>query len=255
MYKIEDKIKEFVDTMLPLIPDSILLIGGDIGHINAHNLVLFKHLSKIYDKILVVFGNHDYYLVSGNQREKYNRNSFNRVNEMKAFLKPLENVHVLDGNIIEHNGVKYTGTGMWYDGKLSNVDKIMTEEQIKDDWLYFMNDSNYIYNISTYKYIFDDEIKKLENNIYKSDVILSHIGPALPPVIPTKYDNSYTRFFYFDGSEYLKAKAAPKVWVYGHVHDQYDYTVNNTNLVCNPLGYPKENALRNRKIKNYIMED
>jgi len=31
-----------------------------------------------------------------------------------------------------------------------------------------------------------------------------------------------------------------KLWVHGHVHNAFDYTVNQTRVVCNPLGYSRE---------------
>jgi predicted phosphodiesterase len=34
----------------------------------------------------------------------------------------------------------------------------------------------------------------------------------------------------------------PDLWVHGHTHDSFDYTVINCRIVCNPRGYP--NALR-----------
>jgi len=31
-----------------------------------------------------------------------------------------------------------------------------------------------------------------------------------------------------------------KLWVHGHVHNCFDYQINQTRVVCNPLGYPGE---------------
>lgn len=32
-----------------------------------------------------------------------------------------------------------------------------------------------------------------------------------------------------------------KYWFYGHTHTEGDAIINNTRLLCNPLGYPDEN--------------
>jgi hypothetical protein len=30
-----------------------------------------------------------------------------------------------------------------------------------------------------------------------------------------------------------------QLWVHGHTHDSFDYTLNGTRVVCNPRGYAK----------------
>ena len=33
-----------------------------------------------------------------------------------------------------------------------------------------------------------------------------------------------------------------KLWVHGHTHDEFDYKIGITRVVCNPRGYPKEKS-------------
>jgi Icc-related predicted phosphoesterase len=30
------------------------------------------------------------------------------------------------------------------------------------------------------------------------------------------------------------------LWIHGHIHEQQDYTIGATQVVCNPRGYPDE---------------
>jgi len=32
-----------------------------------------------------------------------------------------------------------------------------------------------------------------------------------------------------------------KLWIHGHTHDSFDYNIGDTRVVCNPVGYYKEN--------------
>jgi predicted phosphodiesterase len=32
------------------------------------------------------------------------------------------------------------------------------------------------------------------------------------------------------------------LWIHGHTHDPFDYEINGTRVICNPRGYPGENA-------------
>jgi Icc-related predicted phosphoesterase len=40
----------------------------------------------------------------------------------------------------------------------------------------------------------------------------------------------------------MQDKTAPALWLHGHIHANRDYQVGSTRVVCNPRGYPGENA-------------
>jgi hypothetical protein len=40
-----------------------------------------------------------------------------------------------------------------------------------------------------------------------------------------------------------------KAWIHGHTHDEFDYTIGITKVLCNPRGYPKENQHNNFRLK------
>lgn len=247
--KLLKSVNTFINKILPEYISDILIIAGDLGHYNNQNYYFLNELAKIYKHVLIVFGNHDYYLVSRNQYSKYSNSSLNRMNDMINRIYSIKNVHILRGDIFEYEGIKYSGTNMWYDGKLSNQIALLSVDDIQKLWTNYMNDGNYISELKKYDGFFDNELTRLEKNIYNVDVYFSHVGPVLPPNIPIKYDNTYIRFFYFDGYKYLKNNNSIKVWVFGHTHEQYNFTKENTEFICNPLGYPMENL--NRKIRNY----
>ena len=48
---------------------------------------------------------------------------------------------------------------------------------------------------------------------------------------------------YASDMEYLMTNNV-KLWIHGHTHNGFDYTVGNTRVVCNPVGYPQERSLQ-----------
>ena len=42
-----------------------------------------------------------------------------------------------------------------------------------------------------------------------------------------------------DLSETILDNENIKYWVHGHVHDDFDYTIGETRVACNPRGYAK----------------
>jgi hypothetical protein len=222
-------------------------------------------LLDYYHDVVFTFGNHDMYLINENQKLKYNNDSMNRIIELDNHFKEHKNIHFLNGGCIEINGVVFAGTGMSWDfdyGK--NVHSISEYSQI-NSFRNYMNDSKYIlmdgkpnitiplaYGASHTEYSFDpevffkDEYCKL-NNIEKADVVVTHYGPVVPEDLPEKYDNISSAFYYFNG-KIIFNKMKPKIWIFGHTHDSYQFEFKDCVVASNPLGYPGEN--RGQLIKN-----
>ena len=247
--KEEITIEEFKATKLYEIfkdkEGEVLVIAGDIGHYNKQNLFILKAIKEFfnYKKIFFVLGNHDYYLLNNLMIEKYNSNSINRINDMKNLCDEEKDIHLLTGNIIEYKGIKFGGTGMWYDGVyLQRLNLRMTKEKVNEIWEDKMRDAGSIYGIQNYKTLFQIEIENLRNCYEKSDILITHVNPSINPShTHRKYIlNELNGFYSFDGDYYLENTKA-KYWIFGHTHKNIEYDVYNTKVICNPLGYPHEN--------------
>ena len=130
-----NKIVDFVANLYPQDGD-ILIIAGDLGHYNSQVKTMLEIFKGLYKEVFVVSGNHDMYLVSSGQESKYNYNSLERLSELEENCKEL-GIHYLDGQVVEIDGIKIGGTGMWYD--------LPTDSDIID-WTNVMNDSRLILN-------------------------------------------------------------------------------------------------------------
>jgi hypothetical protein len=73
--------------------------------------------------------------------------------------------------------------------------------------------------------------------------MITHINPsAKDEHISVRYQNSSSNvFFCFEGEKYLK-NGNMKYWVFGHTHEEMNFTEHNVRCVCNPLGYPSESG-------------
>jgi len=257
-------IEKFVDETLVPKPADILIFAGDNSHYNEQNRLMLQYIAdkQMYKKIFVTFGNHDMYIVSNSQRKKYDY-SWDKVEELKEICENIDTVEFLDGNIVEVDGVKIGGCGLWYDGSYAKNVFGYNDTRILQLWKDTMNDANLIIgkdkNVhglngvqgmysygKTKSYTFDPDLffqqekEKLMKIVYDCDIFISHIGPVVPPTIRTEYKTPTTGFYYFDGEHILWNEKAPKVWFSGHTHDKTEFKINNTWLMCNPLGYKSE---------------
>lgn len=236
--KFEKKTKEFANRMLPEQPTNTLLIGGDLGHYNKQNYWFLEELAKVYTNILLVIGNHDFYMITKNQEKKYQYNSFNRVKEMKELANQLPQVTYLEGNTFEIDGVTFGGTGMWYDFSYGQKHLGKNFEDIRKEWSWFSNDSRKIKGFLTEER-YESEKEKLEKIIQQSDVVLTHVGP-LHEFSPYRQEEVlFNSFYFFDGEKYIQ-KYQSKIWCFGHVHIREQYYKNDWTFISYGLGYPDQ---------------
>lgn len=243
--KLNVKMDSFIRRILPENQQKVLIIAGDLGHYERQNKLFLEKMKQFYEHIILVSGNHDYYLVSNSIKKRYNKRSVNRIKEMKKISSEIKNVHYLDGEIIEIDGVKYGGTGMWYDFSYGQKELETNKEEIYTLWWNIMNDNQYIYpmNIEISLEMFENEKNKLNAIIEKSDVVVTHVSPIWNNLLR----DLTTSFYSFDGSEFFN-KISQKVWVYGHIHERSDFENYNCRFVNASFGYPEES--KNRKIEN-----
>jgi predicted phosphodiesterase len=77
---------------------------------------------------------------------------------------------------------------------------------------------------------------ELEAERAHKTVVVTHHAPSQKSVAAQYQLDGLTPAFASDCSDLLELDA--NLWVHGHMHDSFDYTVGKTRVVCNPRGYP-----------------
>jgi Icc-related predicted phosphoesterase len=250
--KFKKQLDKFIyeELCLTLQLDTILIISGDLGHYNSQNIEFLKECKKLYKEILVVLGNHDLYFISKSIARKYDFHYQNRIDEMKKLCKE-NGIILLDGDVVEIDGIKYGGLMGWYD-----------VENYTDLWLRKSNDAKMIYtrekhiNYGMYSNLdyelqdwgtnslYDSELEKLYKIYDKGcDVLISHIPYLMPELdegLPQIYVGDNTNRFYFVEKYNIIKEISPKFCLFGHTHCDYKFVRDKTIFICNPMGYPNE---------------
>jgi len=110
-----------------------------------------------------------------------------------------------------------------------------------------LNDSVYIENFTWQKmydrhkehlHYIEDKLKKYAD---KKTIVMSHHAPHKNSIHEKYWRNAVTKEmnlgFYTPLNHIFESDYAPNIWVHGHVHNSFDYVVNNTRVLCNPRGY------------------
>jgi len=245
--KLDSKaVLSFLRTLFKYKESDILIIAGDFGHHNEQIVFIMKIIKEhFYKHIICVLGNHDYYMVSDEIRDRYNSNSLNRAQELKGELNNINGIHCLDGDVIEVEGIKFGGCDSWYDGSYAKrlfKDRVFSESSINEMWRNSLNDYRYIYSVEKYNDIFKIELPKIKRVYKNCDVMITHVNPSSQVKHAQKCyaRDETTAFFAFDGEKYI-ANGSMRYWVYGHTHGKNEYELADVKVICNPMGYPNEN--------------
>lgn len=241
------QIHEFARQLLPESVSGILVIAGDLGHYNKQNYQLLKALREYYRHILLVPGNHDYYLVNKSASYRHAYNSLNRWIEMKILASKLPSVVCLDGDTVQIGGIMFGGCGMWYDFQYGIQILNAHYNRNVEYWTANSNDAVMLKGLPRLtRQMFDEEKKKLARIMKQSDVIVTHFSPDWSHVPDRRRLDLSVGFYYFDGTPYFP-HIADKIWCFGHIHERMDYKLHHCRFINAALGYPKENAMKPRR--------
>jgi Icc-related predicted phosphoesterase len=207
---------------------------------NINNLTyywLFDDVCSKFKSVVYVMGNHEHY-----------KNTFTDTEDMlKEALAEYDNLHILNNNYVKLYGVKFIGATLW-----TNMNKNCP--LTKNHLMNYMNDFRIIKyrDLNNNYFKFSPEIAYSEHRLSVNyighqladepnvpTVVVTHHAPSMRSVHEKYSDQHLMNGGYASDLEHMMTDNV-KLWCHGHMHDSFDYMVNNTRVVCNPLGYPGE---------------
>lgn len=206
---------------------------GDIA------LDFFEKAAAEYSHVVYIPGNHEYY--HGVFTET--------IPILKQTLAHLTNVHILNDDYVDIMGYKIIGATLWTDCD--------NENPLVMDYLGgYLNDFKIVtYSKIPYKGFWPiDSVKKHKESIRyiaqeceNSDkvIVMSHHAPSELSIHSSYRDPMYyyaNRGYFSDLDQFILDRPQIKLWTHGHMHNNFDYTIGSTRIVCNPMGYHTENV-------------
>jgi Icc-related predicted phosphoesterase len=247
---------EFGDITLKNEGADVLILGGDI--MTAQELHDFKpddtkfadeltrrataeryrgflaRCSAEFPHVIYIAGNHEFY--HGKYPDAYNY--------LEAECQAFNNVYFLEQGKKEIADVTFIGATLWTD--MNNGDRttlLLVQEMMNDYRIVRNSNRNYarltpsdtvVRHKNTLNYI-KSVIKSDPNKKY---VVVGHHAPHKLSVKPRYAEDIEMNGAYSSDLGYFIANHPQIVlWTHGHTHDQFDYYVCDTRIVCNPRGY------------------
>ena len=201
-----------------------------------------------FDKpVLYVIGNHEFYGSS--------------LPEVKAeFHRRFDgtHVHLLDDSAIELGGVRFLGSTLWTDFCANGTGDKQTEAMLKArEFMYDFKrvrigalPTDPILTPEDTTQLFAASRRWLDTELAKPfagpTVVITHHAPTLHSIHPRFAGSPFNAAFVSDAAFLLQGGRA-QLWIHGHTHDSFDYTVDGTRVLCNPRGYAKDGVVENAR--------
>jgi len=239
LHIVSDLHLEHEDMILPKTDSDVIILAGDIDvGVNAIEWIGDHQFDK---PVIYVPGNHEYY------HYKYPTVLF----EMRELAAEFSNVHVLDNDSIVIGNTLFLGVTLWTDFALYG--------HAKKSGVFARNcmgDFRFIKSSDTGKIIMPEQtiewhtyskqwlLTQLENKgeQHSSTVVISHHAPSHGSIVPRFINDELSPGFASNLEDDFKDYQID-LWIHGHMHDNLDYKMGSTRVVCNPRGYPGENRL------------
>ena len=220
-------------------------IFGDNRSNRYHDF--FEMCCKEYDSVIYVVGNHEHY--NGDFKETIPR--------LKEHLCYLDNLIILDKEVAHINDVTFIGGTLWTDMNKEDGITLYHMSSMMNDFICVSNgkiqngiadeDNKPYYRIKrlTPEDVVEDHKKMLEYIRAEVDgkhdrkfVVVGHHAPCKLSTKPKYRDDTILNGGYSsDLSDFILDRPQIKLWTHGHTHDNFDYMLGSTRVVCNPRGY------------------
>ena len=188
-----------------------------------------------FPHVIFIMGNHEHYHGDFATSAKHIREAFNN----------LSNVYVLDKESRIIDGVLFYGGTLWTD---MNSEDPTTMHRIRT----MMNDFNCVKNTSEEgKRVFmpEDAVEDhyaflsgldavLEQHSDLPVIVVGHHAPSRASTHP-RYKNEIVMNGAYSTNldNYILDRRQIRLWTHGHTHEDFDYMIGTTRIVCNPRGY------------------
>jgi hypothetical protein len=234
-----------------LILSGDICVAKDLPHSDSKkgdiSRKFFRMCALRFPHVLYVMGNHEHY-----------HGDFATTGKIiKEELAQYANVHLLDRETKVIDDVTFIGGTLWTD---MNKEDGITLMHMKD----MMNDFRCVKNSFRKRHYRDtlgnphsqssnftpddavEDHKKMleyikimvEDKHDQKFVVVGHHAPSKASTHPRYVNETIMNGGYSsDLSEFILDHPQIKLWTHGHTHENFDYLIGSTRIVCNPRGY------------------
>lgn len=193
-----------------------------------------RRCSERFEHVVYVAGNHEFYHGRWVESLEDLRNECGR----------FPNIHFLERDSVTIDGVLFVGSTLWTDMNRRDPLTLHGIVGMMNDFQIIRNDSKGFRRLSAMDTVdrhhqsLDYIRETLAKNPNTPTVIVGHHAPSTISVHPRYQNDQLMNGAYrSDLSELILDNPQIQLWTHGHTHEDFDYMIGPTRVVCNPRGY------------------
>lgn len=201
----------------------------------------FDQVSQEFEHVLYVPGNHEYYdgsFPEAGQCLAKSLSTFTNVSVMNLDTKIYDSTWVIAGTMWTdcNNGDPMTDLALRSGMSDFRVVRMASQSYRKLRPADVVNEFR-----RTRSYILST-LQAARQAGAKNVVVMTHHAPTMLSIADHYKHDMLSGGYASDLSDLILDHAEIKFWVHGHTHNESDYTVGDTRVLCNPRGYPGERS-------------
>jgi hypothetical protein len=221
------------EPMTPYPPEVIKTLGSRQLKAQQYRDFL-KRCSFQFPHVIFIAGNHEFYHSKWPAGLQYLRD------ECAKF----PNVYFMENDCKTIDDVTFIGSTLWTDMNKGDPLTLHAMSDMMNDFRIIRN-SDLGYTTLRPTHVAVAHRKSLgyirtvmEGKYDQKFVVVGHHSPSFQSVHPTYANETIMNGGYHsDLSEFIMDHPQIKLWTHGHTHEDFDYMVGSTRVVCNPRGY------------------
>ena len=213
----------------------------------------FTRCANEFSKVIYVVGNHEHY--HGDFAETFPT--------LRKYLGHIENLHILDKEHVKINDVTFIGGTLWTDMNAQDPMTLAHIRVVMNDFRVIEN-SNEMVSYRTFevneedtqiptfrkrpaRFMPEDTVQDHKKMLQYIDdtseplgkyVVVGHHAPSKASTHPRYQTEVIMNGAYSSRlDQFILDHPQIKLWTHGHTHEEFDYMIGTTRVVCNPRGY------------------
>jgi len=235
----------------------VLILGGDIcvahdiGRPDSNNLMegarshlvkdFFRRVSEQFPETVFIMGNHEHYHGDFAKTQSC-------LQDMLTELG-LDNIHLLEKSTWEYQDYLFIGGTLWTDFNAADALTMYHAKNIMNDFRGVRNSHVHFYKFIP-EHALEDHMRMknyiatvIDNRRAQGDrsdrvIVVGHHAPSQLSVHERWIgDETMNGCFRSRMEEFILDRPEICLWTHGHTHEDFDYEIGPTRVVCNPRGY------------------
>jgi len=229
-----------------------LMLKDDIGFFDKNVRSekyhkFFQECGERFPHVIYVMGNH----------EHYNGDYGNTITTLRDRLSYILNLHILDKEVFVVDDVTFIGGTLWTDMNKEDPITLMQMSGMMNDFRCVQNSNRVTISkdedgkfyerksrftpedaVEDHKQMMDYIRIMIEGKFDQKFVVVGHHAPSKQSTHPRYKEEVIMNGGYSSAlDDFIIDHPQIKLWTHGHTHEDFDYMIGSTRIVCNPRGY------------------